>query len=108
MYHTNGRSIKNTISVVVNCLVGMGLNIYDGSVSEGKKWFCGIYTGLAAFKLKRTYQTCRDKAKVLCLRLYVSITGAAGMLTLNIMPTSTPAVNSGNYHIPIYWRSGMK
>ena len=25
MYHTNGRSIKNTIGVVVNRLVGMGL-----------------------------------------------------------------------------------
>ena len=25
VYHTNGRSIKNTIGVVMNCLVGMGL-----------------------------------------------------------------------------------
>ena len=26
VYHTNGQSIKNMIAVVVNCLVGMGLN----------------------------------------------------------------------------------
>ena len=28
VYHTNGRSVKNMIGVIVNRLVGMGLNAY--------------------------------------------------------------------------------
>ena len=27
VYHTNGLSIKNTFGMVINCLVGMGLNM---------------------------------------------------------------------------------
>ena len=36
--HTNRRSIKNMIGVAVNCLVGMGLNIYPREAPHQTQW----------------------------------------------------------------------
>ena len=41
VYHTNGRSIKNTIGVFVNRLVGMGL--YDTPTHIGEPILCSTF-----------------------------------------------------------------
>ena len=40
MYHNNGRAIKNTIDIIVNRLVGIGLKGYEirnGEISDDRR-----------------------------------------------------------------------